>query len=390
VAEEARLMHYLDGGGRLFFSSQDYLYVSGLTDLGRDYFGLVDYTEDLTSTVATGVNGHLIGDHLGPYALDYPFRNWSDALAPAQPEDAAFKGQHGEPIGLSHADEGHKTVFFSFPFETLDEEARTAVMERVVGWLSWLGESTFEVDRAMAADGQMLAYTLTLHNDGLDDVGWVAVTNTLPVSLTFQPGTLMPAEASYTSGAVHWQGSLAQGQMVTISYLAQLTTPMPAGSLILNPAQVYLADQALTFTRTARTRVNAPDLAASLYVADRDTARPGETLTYTIVLRNDGLVDAPSAGLNNPVPAHTTYVTGSLALQGGGTAGDADDAITWTGALLRGQPVTLTYQTVITTVAGYNIVGHVWLSDGYGEVWEKVAVTAVPPFKYYFPLIFKE
>lgn len=388
--EEARLMRYLDAGGRLFFSGQDYLYESGLTDLGRDYFGLADYIEDQTSTTATGVNGNPVGDRLGPFSLDYPFRNWSDAVEPALAEDAAFTGQHGEVIGLSHADGNHKTVFFGFPFETLDEAARATVMERVVGWLSWLGESDLAVNKTLAADGETLAYTLTLCNDGLDDVALVAVTNTLPVSLALEPGSLSPAEASYTDGTVYWQGALAQGQEVLIRYRAQLTTPMPVASLILNSARIYLADHHLTFTRTARTRVNAPEMDASLYVVDRDTARPCETLTYTIVLRNDGLADAPSAGLNNPVPDNTTFVTGSLTLQGGGTAAEADGIITWTGTLPLGQPVTLTYQTVITDHAGYDIVGRAWLSDGYGEVWEKDAVTAVPYFKSHLPLVYKD
>jgi uncharacterized repeat protein (TIGR01451 family) len=389
IAEEARLMHYLDGGGRLFFSSQDYLYISGLTSLGRDYFGLADYTDDLISTVATGINGSPIGDRLGPFPLDYPFPNWSDVLEPAQTEDAAIKGQHHQVIGLSHADRNHKTVFFSFPFETLDGEAQEAVMERIVGWLSWMGESVFEVDKALAADGQTLTYTLQLRNDDLDDVALVAMTNTLPTSLTIVAGSLSPAEASYTDGAIHWQGPLVQGQVVTIQYQAQLITPMPVASLILNPAQIHLIDHDLSFTRTARTRVNAPDLETSSYAVDRDTARPGEMLTYTVVLRNDGLVDAPSAWLSNPAPTPTTYVTGSLTLQGGGMASEANDIITWTGTLLRGQPVTLTCRAIIPNYAGYDIVGRIWLSDGYGEVWEKVVVTAVPYLKAYLPLFFR-
>jgi len=387
--EETWLMRYLDGGGRLFFSSQDYLYVNGLTSLGQDYFGLADYTEDLTSTVATGINGNPVGDRLGPFPLDYPFRNWSDAVEPALAEDAAFAGQHGAVIGLSHADGNHKTVFFGFPLETLGKGARAAVVERVVGWLSWLGESTFAVDKALAADGEPLAYTLALRNDGPDDVALVAVSNTLPLSLTFVPGSLTPAEASYADGVVRWQAPLARGEERVISYRAQLPSSLPLADLILNPAQIRLADHDLTFTRTARTRINAPDLDTSLYAADRDTARPGETLTYTLVLRNDGLVDAPSAWLNNPVPVNTTYVTDSLALQGGGVASEVDGAITWAGTLLRDQPVTLTYRVVIASYAGYDIVGHDWLSDGYGEVWEKTALTAVPYFNIYFPLVSK-
>jgi uncharacterized repeat protein (TIGR01451 family) len=387
--EETWLIEYLDAGGRFFFSSQDYLYVSGLTRLGRDYLGLVGYTQDLTTTVATGVKDNPIGDRLGPFPLNYPFHDWSDAVKPASAKDAAFTGQHGLPIGLSHADGNHKTVFFSFPFEALDETARSAVMERIVGWLNWLGESTFVVDRALAADGETLPYTLTLRNDGLDDVASVVVTNTLPASLTLVSGSLSPAGASYAGGVVRWQGPLARGGEVVIRYRAQVASPMPVASPILNPAQIHLADHDLVFTRTARTRVNAPDLGASLYAVDRDTARPGETLTYTLVLRNDGLADAPSVWLTNPLPLHTTYVPGSLALWGNGTSVQANDVITWTGALLRGQPVTLTYQALVANYAGYDIVGRASLSDGYGEVWEMFAWTAVPYFKSYLPCIFE-
>ena len=388
--EENRLMDYLDAGGRLFFSAQDYLYVSQLSELAQDYFGLIDYTEDLSSTVVTGLNGNPVGDWLGPYPLDYPYRrNWSDALEPALGEDTAFKGEHGLPTGVSHADENHKTIFFSFPFETMDEKARATVMERIVGWLSWLGDSTLEADKSLAAGGETLTYTLALRNDGPDDVALAVLSNTLPLSLSLVPGSLSPPEASYVHGAIHWQGALARGQAVVIQYQAQLTTPMPVGSLVLNPARIYLAGHDLTFTRTARTRVNAPDLDNSLYAADRDTARPGETLTYTLVLLNDGLADTPSAWAENRVPDNTSLVSGSLTLWGGGTVIEESGHISWTGTLLRDQAVTLTYQVLITNHAGYDIAGRARLFDGYGQVWEKETLTSVPYFKSYLPLIFK-
>jgi hypothetical protein len=58
--------------------------------------------------------------------------------------------------------------------------------------------------------------------------------------------------------------------------------------------------------------------------------------------------------------------------------------------LSLGRPVTLTYRTVITNYAGYDVVGRASLSDGYGEVWDMVVRTAVPDFKFYFPLVFKD
>ena len=390
TGEETRLMQYLNAGGRLFFSSQDYLYLNGLTALGEDYFGLAGYTEDITSTMATGINGHPVGDRLGTFLLNYPFHNWSDTIEPAQVTDTAFIGRHNEPIGLAHANENHKAIFFSFPFETLNETARAIVIERVVGWLSWLGESTFQANTGLAAGGERVTYTLTLQNDGPANLSGVSVTNTLPLSLSLVPGSLAPPEASYTGGEVHWQGAMAQGKKVVINYQAQIASPMPAASLILNPAQIHIVDHHLKFSRTTRTRVNAPDLDNSLYLASQDTARPGETLTYTLVLRNDGLADTPPTWiLTNPVPSNTTLVPSSLALQGGGSANETDGVITWTGTLFRAQPVTLTYQIVITNYAGYDIVGYAWLTDGYGEEWEKTTLTAVPYFKTHLPFISK-
>ncbi|MFZ5916941.1 MAG: S8 family serine peptidase [Chloroflexota bacterium] len=389
--EEARLRHYLDGGGRLFFSSQDYLYVSDLTSLGQDYFGLAGFTNDLTATLASGINGHPVGDRLGALPLTYPFRNWSDVLQPTQPLDAALIGQHRQPIGVAHTTESHKAIFFAFPFEALDESARDTVMERVVGWLSWLGESTFVASTDLAAEGQVVTYSLTVHNDGPDGITQVAVTNSLPLSLTFVPGSLTPAEASFFDNSIRWHGDMAPGASVTIRYRAALAPSLPPAETILNPAQIHLADHYLAFTRTARLRANAPDLGDSRYTVDRDTARPGETLTYTLVLYNDGLIDTPITwALTNPVPANTSYVIDSLRLQGNGTASEDDGLITWQGSLAVGQPVTLTYQTVITHHAGFDIVGLAWLSDGYGETWEKTVTTAVPFFKSHLPIVLKQ
>ena len=64
-AEEARLATYLDAGGRLVLSSQDYLYTTGFTDFARDYLGVASYTEDLTTTQATEALGTPIGNGLG-------------------------------------------------------------------------------------------------------------------------------------------------------------------------------------------------------------------------------------------------------------------------------------------------------------------------------------
>nr|HID13514.1 hypothetical protein [Anaerolineae bacterium] len=145
--EEATLAEYLDGGGRLFLSSQDYLYYHYGGVFSHDYLGVLTYTEGVTPTIAWGVPENPLSEHLGPYPLVYPFRNWSDALVPAPGTEVAFREQERRPIALAREEDGHKAAFFAFPFETLPEVARPMVMERVIGWLSWLGGSTCAADR---------------------------------------------------------------------------------------------------------------------------------------------------------------------------------------------------------------------------------------------------
>ena len=182
LEEEAALATYLDGGGRLFFSSQDFLYHHFDAPFRREYLGVMNYTEDVTPTLASGVSADAVGDRLGPYPLSYPFLNWSDALVPAPGTAVSFREEERRPIALSRQGDSYRTVFFSFPFETLPETGRAEVMERVVGWLSWLGRSAFLLDREAVIPGDTLTYTLRIQNDGPGAVT-AALSNTLPGGL---------------------------------------------------------------------------------------------------------------------------------------------------------------------------------------------------------------
>ncbi|HSJ56043.1 MAG TPA: M28 family peptidase, partial [Anaerolineae bacterium] len=71
--DEVALAAYLDGGGSLFLSSQDYLYDMGLTSFGQSYLGIGSYTsDDGNATTKYGVAGDPVGGGLGPYPLTYP------------------------------------------------------------------------------------------------------------------------------------------------------------------------------------------------------------------------------------------------------------------------------------------------------------------------------
>jgi uncharacterized repeat protein (TIGR01451 family) len=390
--EEASLATYLEGGGRLFLSGQDYVYAAGLTDFATDYLGVLTYTEDLTTTVATGVAGNLVGNGLGPYNLNYPFRNWSDALTPTLSTETAFRGGHGAPIGLAHAAPSYRTVFFSYPFETLDSEAAERVMERVVGWLSWLGTSTLTADRTVVAEGDPLICTITLRNDGWEGISQASLLNPIPAHTSYVADSLQPAEAIYhpLTNTVTWNGGIAAGQSVIVSYRVDVASPLAPGTVISNVAYVGYDDHYIPFDREVDVRVNVPDLSPSTITADKEMAEHGEPLTYTIVLRNQGIIDASSGVLTNVIPAHIAYIPGSISTEGTPQANCDGEKVTWSGPLGLGSPVTITYGAVVSTTRGDLAIRNMaHLEDDFGYVTERTATALVPPLRQWFPLIMK-
>ncbi len=389
-AEEEVLATYLDGGGRLFFSGQDYLYTSGLTDFGIDYLGVLTYTESVTTTTVYGVAGNPVGDGLGPYHLDYPFSNWSDALTPTEVVSPAFVGDGGQPSALTHYDQtkGLETVFFAYPFEALVATDAQVVMERVVSWLSWLGSSTITADKEIAAEGDVLTYTIVLNNTATTDAANATLSNTIPTHISYVPHSLS-GEASYdpSNNHVHWQGTVAAGTSLTFTYQAAIVSPLADGTDIANAAQIGDGTH-IFFKKTTTTLVDVPDLSTSIKQVDKWIATNGDSLTYTIALTNTGTLDAKMATLWDDILPHTTYITGSASASSG-TITDSDGQIRWAGPVRIGHPVAITYGVKVNVPhGGFVIANYAHINDGFGNVFTRTSTTLVPA-RIYLPLLMK-
>ncbi|RPI53621.1 MAG: hypothetical protein EHM56_07070, partial [Chloroflexi bacterium] len=117
--EETLLAGYLDGGGRLVLSSQDYLQTRGLVSFGKNYLGVASARQELTATLVMGAVDSPVGAAMPAVQLLYPYENWSDALRATDHAQPAFWGQHGEPVALNLAEAPWKTAFFAFSLEAL-------------------------------------------------------------------------------------------------------------------------------------------------------------------------------------------------------------------------------------------------------------------------------
>ncbi len=131
LSAEAALGEYLDAGGCVFISSQDYVFDRGRTPFMSGYLGVDGASEFATGDV-TGM-GDLFGG-LGPYDLDVPYPNYSDRLTPDASAVTCLMGDGG-PAGISKDTGAYRTMFWGFGLESLPTPAvKQELLGRVVNW----------------------------------------------------------------------------------------------------------------------------------------------------------------------------------------------------------------------------------------------------------------
>jgi uncharacterized repeat protein (TIGR01451 family) len=131
--------------------------------------------------------------------------------------------------------------------------------------------------------------------------------------------------------------------------------------------------------------ISQPDLSGSTKEASGTTVSPGDVLTYTIVVSNTGTEDASAASLSDPIPDHTTYVTGSAHTDppGSGVLTETASAVQWSGSVATDEAITLTFQVTVNpdTAEGAEITNTVAISDGAcGCYREATVLVEAPPY----------
>jgi subtilisin family serine protease len=187
ASDEANLAAYLEGGGRLFLSSQDYLYDFGLTPFGQTYLGIGSYSDDDgDAAIKNGVPGDPIGEGLGPYPLLYPggFLEGGDLITPSLHASLAFEGENGNGLDIDRHGGNWRTVFFGtswVPIYNNNAVNGEEVLQRIVEWFGDcsgcrpVDDAGFDWAPPVPFNEQMVVFTGT-------------ATGTLPISYTWDFG----------------------------------------------------------------------------------------------------------------------------------------------------------------------------------------------------------
>ena len=365
TAEENNLKRYLDGGGRFFFSSQAALFYTELSAFNRDYLGVaaIDYDDTLSRVV--GAPGSVIGDSFtGGSLLDgsgqFPyFWNLSTAVQPMTGTQVVLRGDSGQPAGLARekSQPGNapmwRAVLLPFAFEALTPTVRADLMNRVVGWLSWLGRSSLTPDRAIIAAGDRVTYTLVLRADDVISPA-LAITPTVAVSVPVSAGlfvvsSTLPGRTDHYAG--EWSGDLRAGATLTWTFVATTSTGPVVDGAFTATLHVATREPNIRFTRESVVHTGSPRLTSSLATLPA-AARWNSVITFTARLTNTGSLAAPAAALTSIIPTGLTLITPTLRAPDAGNTSMARNRIAWLGSLEAGEAITLTYQVSVPVFGG--------------------------------------
>jgi uncharacterized repeat protein (TIGR01451 family) len=140
--------------------------------------------------------------------------------------------------------------------------------------------------------------------------------------------------------------------------------PRIDGTAILNVVRIEDLTHGIIHRRHVATDVQAPILSDSDVTVDPQLGYPGDTLTFTVVMRNTGREDGVGVTLSDPIPDGASHVPGSAT--GGATYNEPSDRIEWEGTIPAGGSQVVTFQvTVDSVVRGLPIIntasiGHPW------------------------------
>jgi LPXTG-site transpeptidase (sortase) family protein len=263
--------------------------------------------------------------------------------------------------------------------------------------------------------GQISVFTLVINSDafGIDDVtvldvlpaNWAYVAGSTTITLP-GGGTITGANADpdITGQNVTWDNfpvdplDMNPNQTLVIVF-SGITTGTPPERYSINEAIVTGSRGTETFTSSDTATVQVSDLEIEKVSSAGGTTAPGESITYTIDVTNNGVAVQNNVVVNDPLPAGTTYVANSTVVTSGGVTkdnvpgGTNDDLLDGLPAnlVLAGDDfdlpsdatMTITFQVVVNNpvpVGQTDVVNTVYVSsDEQLDPLEDTVVDVLPP-----------
>lgn len=174
------------------------------------------------------------------------------------------------------------------------------------------------VDKNYVELGETLSYTLIVTNTSPYPVNSVIVRDTIPNNSSFVSGSLqvngvtVPGSPAPPTGVAI--GTIVAGGVTTLNFKVLVTSTLPAPNTIINNANVSFSPTINSGSVNALavvTTIVTTSITATKGVS-KTSGKVGDTIGYTIVLRNTGNTTANNILFIDTVPKGTTLVAGSF------------------------------------------------------------------------------
>jgi uncharacterized repeat protein (TIGR01451 family) len=181
------------------------------------------------------------------------------------------------------------------------------------------------VDKSIVEVGNTIVYTLTYENQGAITTTGTYIKDFVPLNTTFVDASSGGTYVSATN-TINWTlGNVAPSSTGSVTFTVAVDNGTANGAVIGNFGQIDSDQTELVNSNLVNTTVQAPEL--SLSKSGPTTATPGAVVTYTISYANNGDASATGVTISDTIPASTTYVAGSLAIDTGSGWVSLSDAV---------------------------------------------------------------
>ncbi|EJS67229.1 cell surface protein [Bacillus cereus] len=187
-------------------------------------------------------------------------------------------------------------------------------------------QATKNVNKSVAAIGDVLTYTVTVPNTGLLPANNIIFTDILPNGTSFIPGSVtidnIPQTNANPAAGISL-GTINNSASRTVTFQATVVS-LPNQNPIANTATITFqytpiaggtTFNGIATSNSAGTQINLADINGTKSVNKLFTDI-GETLTYSISLANIGNIAATNVIYTDPIPSGTTFIPGSVTVNG--------------------------------------------------------------------------
>ncbi|MCD1257365.1 DUF11 domain-containing protein [Paenibacillus athensensis] len=209
------------------------------------------------------------------------------------------------------------------------------------------------VSAASAVVGDTVTYTVTIANNGVTAISNVVLTDPIPAGSSLVAGSVnvggAPRPAADPASGIAL-GTLAAAASVAVTFQIKINA-LPSPAQITNQASISYSSGAFNGIALSNS-VSAPVFQPVITIvksAGVAQAIVGDTVVYTLTVSNSGNLAATGIVFDN-IPAGTSFVAGSVTVNGASVPGASPTAGISTGVVAAGASAVVRFSVVVDSL----------------------------------------